>query len=140
MDEKVRQQAKAKLGVLIAKVLEDGVIDAGERESLQGFFRDALLTVSDVKAVYLDSVGALQAEVLADGVVTAEEARRCKLVVGTAPHPFAHVASGDGRDRHRASALADAHLRAAEAARRAAARFGRCSPWGPTCGRPAQSA
>ncbi|MDX2019132.1 MAG: hypothetical protein SF187_02755 [Deltaproteobacteria bacterium] len=81
MDEQVRQQAKAKLGGLIAKVLEDGVIDAGERESLQGFFRDALLTVSDVKAVYLDSVGALQAEVLADGVVTAEEARRCKLVV-----------------------------------------------------------
>lgn len=81
MDEKVRRQAKEKLAGLITKVLEDDVIDASERDSLQVFFRDALLGVNDVKAVYLDCVGALQAEVLADGVVTAEETERCKRVV-----------------------------------------------------------
>lgn len=81
MDQMGTEQAKAKLGALIAKVLEDGVIDAGERESLQTFFKDALLSVSDVKTVYLSCVGALQADVLSDGVVTAEEARKCKLVI-----------------------------------------------------------
>lgn len=53
MEQTGNEQAKAKLGELIAKVLEDGVIDAGERESLQNFFKDALLSVSDVKSVYL---------------------------------------------------------------------------------------
>jgi hypothetical protein len=81
MDQPGKEQAKLKLGALIAKVLEDGVIDAGERESLQSFFKDALLSVSDVKSVYLSCVGALQKAVLADGIVTDEEARQCKLVV-----------------------------------------------------------
>ena len=81
MDQNTRQQAKAKLGGLITKVLEDGVVDASERETLQSFFQDALLTVSDVKSVYLDCVGVLQAEVLADGIVTVEEAQRCRTVV-----------------------------------------------------------
>jgi|GEM_PF-2274052 len=81
MEQTGNEQAKAKLGELIAKVLEDGVIDAGERESLQTFFKDALLSVSDVKSVYLSCVGALQTNVLADGIVTDEEVRQCKLVV-----------------------------------------------------------
>ena len=81
MDEDLRDQAKKKLSALIATVLADGVIDPAERESLQGFFRDALLNVGDVKSVYLSCVGALQEEVLADGVVTAAETQRCKLVV-----------------------------------------------------------
>ena len=81
MDQTGKEQAKAKLGALISKVLEDGVIDASERESLQTFFKDALLSVSDVKSVYLSCVGALQNEVLADGVVSDDEVRQCKLVV-----------------------------------------------------------
>lgn len=81
MDEITREKAKTKLSGLIVKVLEDGVVDATEREALSAFFRDALLTVADVKAVYLSCVGDLQNEVLEDGVVTEHEAERCKLVV-----------------------------------------------------------
>jgi hypothetical protein len=81
MDQQGKEQAKSKLSALITKVLEDGVIDAGERESLQAFFKDALLSVSDVKSVYLSCVGSLQNQVLADGVVTDEETRQCKRVV-----------------------------------------------------------
>ncbi len=81
MNDSVKEQAKAKLSALINQVLQDGVIDDEERLALQAFFRDALLGVSDVKEVYLSCVGALQTEVLADGVVTQEEVERCKLVV-----------------------------------------------------------
>ena len=81
MSETLRQEAKGKLGALINEVLQDGVIDEAERRSLQAFFTDALLEVSDVKDVYLTCISALQAEVMADGVVTPEEAVRCRRVV-----------------------------------------------------------
>lgn len=81
MSEDARTAAKNHLGKLIGRILEDGTVDDAERAELQKFFADALLSVSDVKAVFGGYLGALQKEVLADGVVTPEEARKCKAVV-----------------------------------------------------------
>ena len=71
-----RAQAKDKLAGLIERVMADGKIDAGEREEMQAVYRQALLTVSDIKDVLGRYVRAVQEEVLADGKVTDEERMR----------------------------------------------------------------
>jgi len=76
-----RTQAKEQLSALIQRVMEDGKIEPGEREELQAVYRQALLTVSDVKDVLASYVRAVNDEVLADGKVTDEERRRCRAVV-----------------------------------------------------------
>ena len=76
-----RAQAKDQLSALIKRVMEDGKIEPGEREELQAVYRQALLTVSDVKDVLGGYVRAVNDEVLADGKVTDEERRRCRAVV-----------------------------------------------------------
>ena len=76
-----RTQAKEQLSALIQRVMEDGKIEPGEREELQAVYRQALLTVSDVKDVLGGYVRAVNDEVLADGKVTDEERRRCRAVV-----------------------------------------------------------
>jgi uncharacterized tellurite resistance protein B-like protein len=76
-----RTQAKDKLAGLIERVMADGKIDPSEREELQAVYRQALLTVSDIKDVLGRYVKAVQDEVLADGVVTPEERQRCQAVV-----------------------------------------------------------
>jgi hypothetical protein len=76
-----RAQAKEQLSVLIRRVMEDGKIEPGEREELQAVYRQALLTVGDVKDVLAGYVRAVNDEVLADGKVTDDERRRCRAVV-----------------------------------------------------------
>jgi uncharacterized tellurite resistance protein B-like protein len=76
-----RAQAKEHLGTLIERVMADGKIEPGEREELQAVYRQALLTVSDIKDVLGRYVRAVQDEVLADGKVTDEERKRCRAVV-----------------------------------------------------------
>ena len=76
-----RTQAKTKLAGLIERVMADGKIDPSEREELQGVYRQALLTVSDIKDVLGTYVKAVQDEVLADGKVTDDERKRCRAVV-----------------------------------------------------------
>jgi hypothetical protein len=78
--EDARAEAKAKLAALIERVMADGKIDAGEHEEMQAFFRQALLTVSDMKDVLARYVRAVQDEVLADGRVTDEERARCRAI------------------------------------------------------------
>src|SRR5947207_471810 len=76
-----RTQAKGQLAALIERVMADGKIEPHEREEMQAFYRQALLTVSDVKEVLGRYLGAVQDEVLADGKVTDEERARCRAVV-----------------------------------------------------------
>ena len=67
-----RTQAKEQLSALIQRVMEDGKIEPGEREELQAVYRQALLTVNDVREVLGLYVKSVQDEVLADGKVTDE--------------------------------------------------------------------
>ena len=76
-----RVQAKQRLGALIERVMADGTIDAGEREEMQAFYRQELLTVGDVRDVMSRFLRAVQDDVLADGQVTDEERARCRAVV-----------------------------------------------------------
>ena len=61
--------------------MEDGKIEPGEREELQTVYRQAILTVSDVREVLGRYIKSVQDEVLADGKVTDEERKRCRAVV-----------------------------------------------------------
>src|SRR5262245_1679642 len=81
MSEDARAQAKEQLSTLIRRVMEDHKIEPGEREELQAVYRQALLTVGDVKEVLGQYVRSVQDEVLADGKVTEEERKRCRAVV-----------------------------------------------------------
>ena len=76
-----RTQAKAKLADIVKRVMADGKIDPAEREEMQAVYRQALLTVIDVKEVLTGYLGEVRAEVLADGKVTDEERARCRAVL-----------------------------------------------------------
>ena len=76
-----RAQAKEQLSALIQRVMEDGKIEPGEREELQAVYRQAILTVGDVREVLGRYIKSVQDEVLADGKVTEEERKRCRAVV-----------------------------------------------------------
>jgi len=80
MDD-TRAQAKEMLAALIERVMADGKIEPEEREEMQAFFRQELMTVGDVRDVLARYLRAVQDEVLADGHVTDEERARCRAVV-----------------------------------------------------------
>ena len=81
MDSNARAQAKEKLAALIQRVMADSKIEPEEREEMQSFFRQELMTVGDVRDVLARYLRAVQDEVLADGHVTDEERARCRAVV-----------------------------------------------------------
>ena len=76
-----RAQAKATLAAIVRRVMADGKIDPSEREEMQAVYKQALLTVIDVKEVLIGYLGEVRAEVLADGKVTEEERARCRAVL-----------------------------------------------------------
>jgi uncharacterized tellurite resistance protein B-like protein len=76
-----KADAKAKLAEIVKRVMADGKIDAAEREEMQSVYRQALLTVIDVKEVLNGYLGLVRDEVLADGKVTDEERARCRAVL-----------------------------------------------------------
>jgi len=82
-----RAQAKTKLAELVQRVMADGKIDAAEREEMQSVYRQALLTVSDIKEVLTRYLAGVRDEVLADGIVTEEERARCRAVVAALKIP-----------------------------------------------------
>jgi uncharacterized tellurite resistance protein B-like protein len=82
-----KTQAKAKLAELVRRVMADGKIDASEREEMQALYREALLTVIDVKEVLNGYLGEVRDEVLADGKVTEEERARCRAVLAALKLP-----------------------------------------------------
>jgi tellurite resistance protein len=82
-----KAQAKAKLGEVVRRVMADGKIDAAEREEMQTIYRQALLTVIDIKEVLTGYLGEVRDEVLADGKVTDEERARCRAVLAALKLP-----------------------------------------------------
>jgi hypothetical protein len=76
-----KAHAKAKLAQVVRRVMADGRIDASEREEMQSIYREALLTVIDVKEVLTGYLGEVRDEVLADGKVTEEERARCRAAL-----------------------------------------------------------
>jgi uncharacterized tellurite resistance protein B-like protein len=74
-------QAKAKLAEIVKRVMADGKIDASEREEMKAVYRQALLTVTDIKEVLTGYLGGVRQEVMADGTVTDEERARCRAVL-----------------------------------------------------------
>jgi uncharacterized tellurite resistance protein B-like protein len=82
-----KAQAKAKLAELVRRVMADGVIDAAEREEMKTIYRQALLTVIDIKEVLTGYLGEVRDEVLADGTVTEEERARCRAVLAALKLP-----------------------------------------------------
>ena len=83
----VKAQAKAKLADVVRRVMADGTIDAAEREEMQSIYRQALLTVIDIKEVLTGYLGEVRDEVLADGKVTEEERARCRAVLAALKLP-----------------------------------------------------
>src|SRR5262245_28276888 len=76
-----KARAKAKLAEVVRRVMADGKIEPSEREEMQSVYREALLTVIDVKEVLTGYLGEVRDEVLADGKVTEEERARCRAVL-----------------------------------------------------------
>src|SRR5262245_44672308 len=76
-----RTKAKDQLSALIKRVMADNQIEPGEREEMQAVYRQALLTVADVKEVLGQYVRAVLDDVLADGKVTEDERKHCRAVV-----------------------------------------------------------
>ena len=83
----VKAQAKAKLAEVVRRVMADGKIEASEREEMQSIYRQALLTVLDIKEVLTGYLGEVRDEVLADGTVTEEERARCRAVLAALKLP-----------------------------------------------------
>ncbi len=72
---------KTYLRSLLTRVLADGTIDDAERAELQEFYAKAILNVSDVKAVFGEFLEALKRDVMADGIITEEERKRCRNAI-----------------------------------------------------------
>jgi tellurite resistance protein len=82
-----KAEAKARLAEVVRRVMADGKIDPSEREEMQTIYRQALLTVIDVKEVLTGYLGEVRDEVLADGKVTDEERARCRAVLAALKLP-----------------------------------------------------
>jgi hypothetical protein len=74
-------QAQQDLAALIDRIFADGKVDPAEREELRSFWTARQLTVKQVRAVVDAFVGKTWGEVIADGVVTAQERDRLWAVV-----------------------------------------------------------
>jgi hypothetical protein len=81
LDEDLRATARGYLARLLPKVLEDGLVDDGEKEQLLGVFRRGILTTADVREVFGQFLKGLATEVLADGVVTEKEREQVRTAV-----------------------------------------------------------
>jgi hypothetical protein len=81
MTKDLRAEARQRLAALIRRVMTDELVDEAERQELQEIYRQAVLTVADVRLVLSEYMQGLQDEVLADGRVTEDERARCRSVV-----------------------------------------------------------
>ena|SRR6185369_18050437 len=80
-DSDARAAARAHLAGLLPRVMEDGKLDEAEKQELMALFRRAVLTTADVREVFSQYLRRMTNDVLADGVVTAEERARCRAAV-----------------------------------------------------------
>ena len=74
-------EGKARLTVLVRRVMEDGVISEEERADLRRFYVSELLTISEVKEVLTSYIKALEKEAMQDGVLTAAEVKTIQNAV-----------------------------------------------------------
>lgn len=81
LEEDLRATARSYLARLLPKVLEDGHVDDSEKEQLLAVFRREILTTADVREVFGQFLRGLTTDVLADGVVTAEERAKVRTAV-----------------------------------------------------------
>jgi hypothetical protein len=81
MNEEARASARNQLSALVNRIMDDGQVDAAEREDLRKVFRMAVLTPTDVRQVFTDYLEKLRQQVVSDGAVTELERQRCQAVV-----------------------------------------------------------
>ena len=81
------REAKILLRNLLEHFLQDGQIDPAERSVMEHFYKEAALTVTDVTEVFSEYLDALKDDVLADGVVTDEERKRCRGAIAALKIP-----------------------------------------------------
>ena len=73
--------AQEELLSLVERIFEDGVVTASERSELVSLYRDAGLTVPEVKAVFAAFLAKTWGDTIADGVLTNEERTKLATIV-----------------------------------------------------------
>ena len=73
--------AQEVLLALVERIFEDGVVTASERSELVSLYRDAGLTVPDVKEVFAAFLKRTWGETMADGVITNDERMKLATIV-----------------------------------------------------------
>lgn len=66
---------------LVERIFADGVVTPAERSELVSLYRDGMLTVSEVKAVFSTFLAETWADTISDGVLTAEERDKLATIV-----------------------------------------------------------
>lgn len=75
-----REQARAELSTVMARVVERGEVESVDRLELRRIFRMAVLTVSDVKEVLGTHLKTLASQLQGD-LVQEVEMERCKNII-----------------------------------------------------------
>ncbi|HSO36497.1 MAG TPA: hypothetical protein VLT33_28420 [Labilithrix sp.] len=73
--------AQEELLSLVDRIFADGVVAASERSELVSLYRDAGLSVPEVKEVFTAFLQKIWGESIADGVLTHEERRKLATIV-----------------------------------------------------------
>jgi len=86
-------EAQRDLAALIERIFADGRVDESERQELRQFWAQRQLSVKLVREVVETFASTTWREVMADGVVTAEERQRLWVVVDALHLPEASMPS-----------------------------------------------
>jgi hypothetical protein len=81
LESELRATARAHLARLLPRVVEDGQVDAAEKEQLLAVFRRGILTTADVRQVFGQFLKGMADDVLRDGVITDGERERCRTAI-----------------------------------------------------------
>ena len=73
--------AQEGLLALVERIFADGVVTASERSELVSLYRDAGLTVPDVKEVFAAFLKKTWGDTIADGVITNDERTKLATIV-----------------------------------------------------------
>jgi uncharacterized tellurite resistance protein B-like protein len=84
-------QVNARLSSILHHVFADGVLDAAEREEMRALFREAKLTVPEVRATFAAFLRDEMHVALADGTVTDAEREKLRSIVRELKLPDALV-------------------------------------------------
>jgi hypothetical protein len=73
--------AQEELLALVDRIFADGIVNASERSELVSLYRDAGLTVPEVREVFTSFLQKTWGEAIADGVFTDDERRKLATIV-----------------------------------------------------------